>query len=45
MCVDRWENKCLKRGKASGSDGIMNEVLMYGRGSLVEGIVECGDEE
>ena len=28
--------KCLKRGKAAGPDGIMNEMLMYGSGWLVE---------
>ena len=28
--------KCLKRGKAAGPDGIMNEMLIYGGGWLVE---------
>ena len=39
--------KCLKRGKAAGPDGIMNEMLMYGGGRLVEVMLldECGDEE
>ena len=27
--------KSLKRGKAAGPDGIMNEMLMYGGGRLV----------
>ena len=27
---------CLKRGNAAGPDGIMNEMLMYGGGQLVE---------
>ena len=36
-----WEEgvevmKCLKRGKATGPDGIMNKMLMYGGGRLVE---------
>ena len=36
-----WEEmveviKCLKRRKAAGPDGIMNEMLMYGDGWLVE---------
>ena len=36
MCKEvSWEKvveviKCLKRGKAAGPDGIMNEMLMYG---------------
>ena len=36
MCEEvSWEEvveviKCLKRGKAAGTDGIMNEVLMLG---------------
>ena len=36
MCKEvSWEKvveviKCLKRGKAVGPDGIMNEMLMYG---------------
>ena len=28
--------KCLRRGKAPGLDGILNEMLMYGGGTLVE---------
>ena len=31
MEVMEW----LKRGKAAGPDGIMNEMLMYGGGGLV----------
>ena len=30
------ERKCLKRGKAAGPDGIMNEMLIYRGGRLVE---------
>ena len=36
--------KCLKKGKAEGPDGIMNEMLMYGGGGDVADD-ECGDEE
>ena len=42
MCEEvSWEEvvevmKCMKRGKAAGPDGIMNEMLMYGKGRLVE---------
>ena len=28
--------RCLRRGKAPGPDGILNEMMMYGGGRLVE---------
>ena len=28
--------KCMRRGKAPGPDGILNEMVMYGGGRLVE---------
>ena len=41
MCKEvSWEEvevlKCLGRGKAPGPDGILNEMVMYGGGRLVE---------
>ena len=48
MCNEvSWEEvvvtlKCLKRGKAPGLDGILNEMVIYGGGRLVE--VSCGNE-
>ena len=42
MCKEvSWEEvvevlKCLKRGKAPSLDGILNEMVIYGGGKLVE---------
>ena len=42
MCNEvSWEDvvevlKCLRRGKAPGLGGILNEMVMYGGGRLVE---------
>ena len=43
VCVKKlsWEEvveglKCLRRGKAPSPDGILNEMVMYGGGRLVE---------
>ena len=31
--------KCVKRGKSLGPDGILNEMLMYGGGRMVESLI------
>ena len=42
MCKEvSWEEvvevlKCLRRGKVPGPDSILNEMVMYGGGRLVE---------
>ena len=37
--------KCLRRGNAPGHDGILNEMVMYCSGRLVDVAVEFGVEE